>query len=216
MNDICEAIEDFDDINNLGQGFTLVDHLEKVRYWRRFIPRPTFVNTILSADYKANLIKLLKEYVDYFACEYSEMPGLNRDLDEHRLSIKAGFKPYKQPARQHIKYDQMKEEINHLLNTRFIRSCHYARSISNIVPIEKKDLGKIRVFIDFIDLNKATPKDEYPMAIADMLINEASGHRVISSLMVMWVTIKYLWPMKIRLKWLLDVMALLVCLSGLS
>ena len=50
------------------------------------------------------------------------------------------------------------------------------------MPVEKKDSAKIRVCIDFRDLNKATPKDEYPMHIADMLINEASGHRVISFL----------------------------------
>ena len=43
-----------------------------------------------------------------------------------------------------------------------------------------KDSGKFRVCIDFRDLNKTTPKDKYPMPIADMLINEASGHRVIS------------------------------------
>jgi hypothetical protein len=35
---------------------------------------------------------------------------------------------------------------------------------------------KIRVCIDFRNLNKATPKDEYSMPIADMLINNASGH----------------------------------------
>jgi hypothetical protein len=50
------------------------------------------------------------------------------------------------------------------------------------VPVEKKDTGKIRVCIDFRDLNRATPKDEYPMPIADMLINDASGHKVISFL----------------------------------
>jgi len=50
------------------------------------------------------------------------------------------------------------------------------------VPVEKKNSGKIRVCIDFRDLNKATLKDEYPMPIADMLINEASGHHVISFL----------------------------------
>jgi hypothetical protein len=50
------------------------------------------------------------------------------------------------------------------------------------VPVEKKDSGKIRVCIDFRDLNRATPKDEYPMPIADILINDASGHRVISLL----------------------------------
>ena len=86
--------------------------------------------------------------------------------------------------------------------------------ISNIVPVEKKDSGKIRVCIDFRDLNKATPKDEYPMPIADMLINEASGHRVISFLMVTPVTIKYSWPKKMYLKRPLDVRDLLAYLSG--
>jgi hypothetical protein len=48
--------------------------------------------------------------------------------------------------------------------------------------MEKKNISKIRVCIDFCNLNKATPKDEYPMPIVDMLINNASGHRVISFL----------------------------------
>ena len=75
------------------------------------------------------------------------------------MPIKASFKPYKQPARRFnpIMYDKIKEEINHLLNAGFIRSCRYAEWISNIVPIEKKNSGKIRVCIDFIELNKATP-----------------------------------------------------------
>jgi hypothetical protein len=45
--------------------------------------------------------------------------------------------------------------------------------------VEKKNTGKIWVCIDFRNY-KATPKDEYPMPIADILINNASGHRVIS------------------------------------
>jgi hypothetical protein len=46
--------------------------------------------------------------------------------------------------------------------------------------VEKKGTSKIQVCIDFCNLNKATPKDEYPIPIAYMLINNASGHRVIS------------------------------------
>ena len=112
------------------------------------------------------------------------MSGLSRDLVEHRLPIKAGFRPYKQPSRRFnlVMYDRIKEEINRLLDVGFIRSCRYEEWISNIVPVEKKDSGKIRVCIDFRDFNKATLKDKYPMPIADMLINEASGHRVISFL----------------------------------
>jgi hypothetical protein len=50
------------------------------------------------------------------------------------------------------------------------------------VSVEKKESGKLRVCIDFRNLNRATPKDEYPMPIADTLINNASGNRIISFL----------------------------------
>jgi hypothetical protein len=108
------------------------------------------------------------------------MPDLSRELVEHRLPIKTSFRPYKQHARRFnlIIHDRVKEEVKRVLDAGFIRPCRYAEWVSNIVPVEK-NTGKIRVCIDFHNLNKATPKDEYPMPIADMLINNASGHRVI-------------------------------------
>jgi ribonuclease HI len=183
-NDMYESIEELDDMDKLGQGFTSADPLEEVDIGDGLIPRPTFVNKNLKADYKDMLIGLLKEYVDCFAWEYHEMPGLSRDLVEHRLPIKAGFRPYKQPARKFNPkmYDRIKEEIGRLLKANFIKPCRYADWISNIVPVEKKGSSKLRVCIDFRDLNRATPKDEYPMPIADMLINDASGNKVISFL----------------------------------
>jgi hypothetical protein len=48
--------------------------------------------------------------------------------------------------------------------------------------VGKKNIGKIWVCIDFCNLNKATPKDEYPMPIVYMLISNAFRHRVISFL----------------------------------
>jgi hypothetical protein len=51
--------------------------------------------------------------------------------------------------------------------------------ISNVVPVYKKN-GKLHVSIDFRNLNKATPMDGYPMPIADLLIDAAAGHQIIS------------------------------------
>jgi hypothetical protein len=48
--------------------------------------------------------------------------------------------------------------------------------------VEKKESGKLRVCTDFRNLNSATPKDEYPMPIADTLINNVLGNRIISFL----------------------------------
>ena len=113
-NDMCEAIEDFDDLSKLGQGFTSVDPLEEVDIGDGNVPRPTYVNKNLDPEFKFELINLLREYVDCFAWNYTEMPGLSRELVEHRLPIKPGFKAYKQPARcfNPLMYDRIKAEIN--------------------------------------------------------------------------------------------------------
>jgi hypothetical protein len=53
----------------------------------------------------------------------------------------------------------VKEEVEWLLAAGFIGTCRYAEWVSNIVPIEKKNTGKIWVCVDFRNLNRATPKD---------------------------------------------------------
>jgi hypothetical protein len=79
------------------------------------------------------------------------MSDLSHDLVEHRLPIKASFRPFKQHARRYnpLMYDRIKEEIDQLLKANFIRPCRYAKWISNIVLVEKEGSGKIRVCIDF-------------------------------------------------------------------
>jgi hypothetical protein len=71
------------------------------------------------------------------------MPGLSRELVEHRLPIKASFRPFKQGARN-IKPDvieRVKEEVDQLMQARFIQPCRYADWVSNIVPVERKNTG---------------------------------------------------------------------------
>ena len=135
--DACEAIDDFDELDKLGQGFTSADPLEQVDIGDGSVPRPTFINQNLEADYKVELIALLKEYVDCFAWDYTEMPGLSRELVEHRLPIKKGFRPFKQKPHRFNStiYDRIKEEINRLLQAGFIQPCRYAEWVSNIVSV---------------------------------------------------------------------------------
>jgi hypothetical protein len=64
----------------------------------------------LDSGFREELIKLLKEYKDYFAWDYSEMPGLDRSIVEHRLPIKPGFKPSMQPP-QKIYKDEVLADV---------------------------------------------------------------------------------------------------------
>jgi hypothetical protein len=166
----------------LGRGFMSVDKLEEIDIGNGDKPRPTFISANLDSSFKEELIKLLKEYKDCFAWDYSEMPGLDRSIVEHRLPIKPGFRPYKQPPRKIYKDEvlaDVKKEVERLIEANFIRPCRYAEWISNIVPVYKKN-GKMRICIDFRDLNRATPMDGYPMPVADLLVDAAAGHKVIS------------------------------------
>ena len=109
------------------------------------------------------------------------MPSLDRSIVEHRLPIKPGYRPYQQGARRCSPkvLPDIKAEITWWIEAKFIRQCHYAEWIYNVVPIYKKN-GKLRVCIDFKNLSKASPMDGYPMPIADMLVDAAAGHNVIS------------------------------------
>jgi hypothetical protein len=64
---MCEAIEDFDEVEKLGQGFSSTDTLEEIDIGDEIAPRPTFVNKNMSLEHKDAIIKLLRDYVDYFA-----------------------------------------------------------------------------------------------------------------------------------------------------
>jgi hypothetical protein len=65
------------------------------------------------------------------------MPGVSRELIQHWLLIKAGFRPYKQGA-QNFKPEivrRVKEEVDRLLQAEFIQPCRYAEWVSNIIPV---------------------------------------------------------------------------------
>jgi len=120
------------------------------------------------------------------------MPGLDRSIVEHRLPIKSRFWPHQQPTRRcnpNILPD-IKAEIAKLIEAKFVRQCRYAEWIFIVVPVYKKN-GKLRVCIDFRNLNKATPMDGYPMPVADLLVDAAAGHQIISFMDGNTGTIKY-------------------------
>ncbi|KAI5343708.1 hypothetical protein L3X38_011584 [Prunus dulcis] len=140
------------------------------------------VGTYGSCQLKSELIALLQEFRDCFAWHYHEMPGLDRQLVEQKLPIKDGYLPVKQ-ARRRMSMDtelKVKEKIERLLKAGFIRPAIYADWLANIVPVLKRKTGAVRICVDYRNLNEASPKDEYPMPMADMLIDGAAYNQMLS------------------------------------
>ena len=159
------------------------DPLEEINLGEGSEKRPTYISAKIDPELRLEVIQLLKEFKDCFAWDYDEMPGLDRGLVELQLPIKPGKKPIKQSPRRFAPeiLSKIKTEVERLLKCKFIRVTRYVEWIANIVPVIKKN-GTLRVCIDFRDLNAATPKDEYPMPVAEMLVDSAAGYEYLSML----------------------------------
>ena len=109
------------------------------------------------------------------------MPRLDENFVVHNLVVEKGAipikqKPWKIPFQVSL---LMKKEIEKLLEVGFIRSIDYLEWMANIVPI-KKPTSEIRVCTDFRDLNKACPKDDFPLPNIDMIIDSLAGYEMLS------------------------------------
>jgi hypothetical protein len=66
LNDMCDDIEDFDEVEKLGQCFSSTDPLEEIDIEYGITPRTIFVNKNMSLEHKGAIIKLLGDYIDCF------------------------------------------------------------------------------------------------------------------------------------------------------
>ncbi|XP_024195631.1 uncharacterized protein LOC112198745 [Rosa chinensis] len=157
------------------------DPTEKVNLGTVSEPVEVSISAYLEPNEKQRLIELLLEFKDCFAEKYEDMPGLSPDLVCHQLPTLAEKRPVKQEPRRMNSETQIlvKEEVEKMHKSGIIRVAKYNQWLSSIVPVRKKN-GKIRVCVDYRDLNLATPKDVYPMPVADMLVDAVAGHELLS------------------------------------
>lgn len=73
----------------------------------------------------------------------------------------------------------MDEEARNFLNVGFIREVQYTTWLANVVMVKKPN-GKWTICTNYIDLNKACPKDSYPLLSIDRLVNGASKFLILN------------------------------------
>ena len=71
------------------------------------------------------------------------------------------------------------EKVRKLQDAEFIKEVYYSYWLANIVMVKKAN-GKLRICVDFTDLNKACPKDSYPLPQIDILVDLTERHQLLS------------------------------------
>jgi hypothetical protein len=120
---------------------------------------------------------------DVFAWTTNDIYGVNRDIIENSLNVDSSFRPRKQRLRKmyDVKVEGARNEVKRLLSAGVIREVTYQEWLANTVMVKKAN-GKWRMCIDFTDLNKACPKDEFPLPRIDSLVDVAGTSELMSLL----------------------------------
>jgi hypothetical protein len=129
----------------------------------------------LSDEQEKTLLRFLFNNKDVFAWMANDLCGVNRDIIEHSLNVDPSFRPRKERLRK-MSDDKAKgaqNEVKRLLSVGVIREVTYPEWLANTVMVRKAN-GKWRMCIDFTDLNKACPKDEFPLPRIDSLVDAAA------------------------------------------
>ena len=106
--------------------------------------------------------------IDVFAWNAYKAPSLDPSFICHHLNVNPSVIPKKQPHRHSSKdhFDAVKDEVMKLKQAGVIKEVFYPDWLANIVVVKMKN-GKWRVCMDFTDLNKACPKNLFPMPRID-------------------------------------------------
>ena len=126
---------------------------------------------------KEELIEFLRRNIDVFAWNAYEALGVDPEFICHHLKVNPLITPRKQPPRHPSKEhaEAVLEEVTKLKQAEAIKEVFYPEWLVNTVVVKKKS-GKWRVCVDFTDLNKACPKDPFPIPKIDQLVNATVGH----------------------------------------
>ena len=104
------------------------------------------------------------------------MPGVPRELAEHKLHVDPNARPVKQSLRpfNEERRRAIGEEVNWLLAAGFIKEIKHPKWLANPVPVMKKN-NTWRMCIDYTNLNNAYPKDEFTLPRIDQIIDSTAG-----------------------------------------
>ena len=141
--------------------------------------KPTKVLKIeknLSKELRETISTFLKSNLDVFLWKHSNMEGIDPKIICHCLNLNSDKKPIRQKRRaiNIERYQALKDEVDKLLACNFIKESFYPSWLANPVLVKKPN-EKWRICVDFTDLNKAYPKDSFPLPRIDQLVDATSG-----------------------------------------
>ena len=99
----------------------------------------------------------------------------------HKLNVNPSFKSVEKKRKSFVPERQkaINEEVGKLLQVKAIGEVEYLEWLANVVLVKKAN-NKWWLCIDFTDINRACPKDSFPLPRIDLIVDATAGHELLS------------------------------------
>ncbi|GJV25681.1 hypothetical protein Tco_1378376 [Tanacetum coccineum] len=154
----------------------IIEERIKVAINPEYPEQTVMTGSTLTEEGRNKLYELLPRNLDIFAWKPADMTGVPRYITEHRLNVREGCSPVRQKIRGQAadRNQAIQEEVGKLMEARIMKEVHYHDWLSNPVMVKKHD-DSWRMCVNFKDLNKACPKDGYPLPEIDWKVESLCG-----------------------------------------
>ena len=157
-----------------------VEGLEEILLDNSRPEQMTRIGTLTSPPVHQALTTFLRENYNIFTWSHKDMHGIDPSIMVHRLNVSPSPLIYQKKRVFAQERDRaIAEEVRKLQDVKFIREVYYPDWLANVVIVKKAN-RKWRMCVDFTDLNKACPKDNYPLPRIDVLVDSTARHQLSS------------------------------------
>ncbi|XP_058216855.1 uncharacterized protein LOC131327735 [Rhododendron vialii] len=134
------------------------------------------IGNSLSMAEREEMYQFLMRNIEVFAWTPQDMPGVDPSFAMHSLNVDPNRRPVVQKVRRSsaTHTEAVIAEVNQLLEAGVIREVLYPTWLANPVVVPKKN-GKIRVCVDYTNLNDACPMDRFPLPRIEQMVDATAG-----------------------------------------
>jgi hypothetical protein len=131
--------------------------------------KTAIISSSLDDKRESALVRFLQDNRDVLAWQPTDMPGVLRQLAEHKLKVYPQARPIRQKLCRFTldKREAIRAELARLVAARFIREVLHREWLANSVLVLKKNKVDWRMCVDYTDLNKHCLKDPFGLPRID-------------------------------------------------
>ena len=139
--------------------------------WKEDEPKMIIISKVLLNEQRQKYVQMMKEFYEVFSWSYADLKMYDTSIMHNKIPFMPDTKPIKQKLGHlnHVLFPSIEKEMRNIWDAKIIIPLRFSNWVANIVHVGKKN-SKIRICVEFRNLNKTSLKDNYMFPKMDHIL----------------------------------------------